>query len=231
MSEVHWKRAISDPFSKTGAWKGGAVPGASDDALFDAAGADYTVTSKLFETVNSIQLAANATLNITARTFTASAGTGSAPMRGRSASMERPNSPSAGRSTTAERSRLNNATGSEGGRHYLDDCFKHELEWWWRHRNVRRLFNNIIGNGTTLTNVDNVISGAGIIGSTSIGLTLINEAGGVIDATGTQPLNIERIRGPGGGCHKRRTNRGNRHRRRSIYKDDRQRLWRNNCRR
>ena len=44
------------------------------------------------------------------------------------------------------------------------------------------LYNNIICSGVTLTNVDNLIAGAGIIGSRKEGLTLINEANGVIDA-------------------------------------------------
>jgi fibronectin-binding autotransporter adhesin len=46
-------------------------------------------------------------------------------------------------------------------------------------------FNQIVGGGsaTTLTNVDNTISGSGTIGSST--LTLVNQAAGIIDATGT----------------------------------------------
>ncbi len=42
MAEIHWKRPISAAFSKAADWKGGTVPGASDDAILGVAGAAYT---------------------------------------------------------------------------------------------------------------------------------------------------------------------------------------------
>ena len=45
-------------------------PGAGDDAILDATGGDYTVTSKSSETVNGIQTAANATFDIDGNTST-----------------------------------------------------------------------------------------------------------------------------------------------------------------
>ena len=76
MSKIHWLNAISGSFTNPVDWKGGLVPGVRDDALLDAGGQAFTVTSSVDETVKSIQLAANATLSLAAGTFTANKGTG-----------------------------------------------------------------------------------------------------------------------------------------------------------
>jgi hypothetical protein len=76
MSQIHWLNPVSGGFTNAADWQGGTVPGASDDAILDAVGATFTVTSAVSETVDSLQLAANATLSITGGTFDAVAGTG-----------------------------------------------------------------------------------------------------------------------------------------------------------
>ncbi len=76
MTQIHWTNPISDVFSNGADWSGGVVPGASDDAILDASGGAFTVTSSVSETVSSIQTAANATLAITGGAFTATGGTG-----------------------------------------------------------------------------------------------------------------------------------------------------------
>ena len=76
MSQIHWLNPISGSFTNAADWQGGTAPGASDDAILNAVGSAFTVTSAVSETVNSIQLAANATLDITGGTFDAMAGTG-----------------------------------------------------------------------------------------------------------------------------------------------------------
>jgi hypothetical protein len=76
MANIHWKSAVSANFGTKADWVGGVVPGASDNAILDASGAAFTVTSNANETVSGIQTAANATLSISAYTFTATSGTG-----------------------------------------------------------------------------------------------------------------------------------------------------------
>ena len=76
MSQIHWLEPVSGNFTNASDWSGGRVPGASDDAILDAGGSSFTVTSAASETVDSLQLAANATLTITGGTFAAVAGTG-----------------------------------------------------------------------------------------------------------------------------------------------------------
>ena len=75
MSQIHWVNPLSGSFTNTADWAGGVVPGAQDDAVLNAAGTAFTVTSGVSETVTGIQLGANATLAITGGTFIATAGT------------------------------------------------------------------------------------------------------------------------------------------------------------
>ena len=77
MSQIHWKSAVNADFNTAGDWSTGTVPGASDDAILDAAGGAFTVSTSTGETVNSIQLASNATLSLGGgTTFQAVSGTG-----------------------------------------------------------------------------------------------------------------------------------------------------------
>jgi hypothetical protein len=65
MSEVHWLNAVSGSFTNAADWSGGAVPGPSDDAILDAPGSTpYTVTVTSVQMINSLQTAANATLDL-----------------------------------------------------------------------------------------------------------------------------------------------------------------------
>jgi len=75
MAQIHWAAAVSGAFNTAADWTGGAVPGAGDDAILDPAGIAYTVTDNTSQSVNSIQTAANATLDID-NAFTATNGTG-----------------------------------------------------------------------------------------------------------------------------------------------------------
>jgi hypothetical protein len=76
MSTIYWLTDINGSFTNASDWSGGKVPGASDDAIIDAVGSAFTVTSGADERVNSVQLASNATLSLTAGTFSATGGTG-----------------------------------------------------------------------------------------------------------------------------------------------------------
>ena len=77
MSSIHWLNDVTGAFTNAADWRGGVVPGASDNAILDAAGSAFTVTSDVSETVRSVRLSANATLSLTAGTFDALKGTGS----------------------------------------------------------------------------------------------------------------------------------------------------------
>ncbi len=76
MSDIKWNAGSSGDFGAASAWAGGAKPGPGDNAIINAAGSAYTVTSAANETVLSIQTAAFATLDITGGTFKATAGSG-----------------------------------------------------------------------------------------------------------------------------------------------------------
>jgi hypothetical protein len=197
MAEIQWKRPMSGSFHRAGDWAGGIVPGASDDALLTVAGADYTVSCTGSELVNSVQLTANATLSVSAGRFTASNGTGAGENAGavdltgtttffvggtvdNVGTISLDNSGTS-QSTATTMMLLSDTTLSGGGGVTLSDSF----------------FNDIIGNGVTLTNVDNLISGAGVIGSSKGGLTFVNEAGGVVDATGLDGLSFGSLSGIG----------------------------------
>src|SRR5580698_10253321 len=76
MASIHWLDPVNGNLNVASDWSGGSIPDPADDAILDAPGGAFTVTAPTSETVESIQLAANATLAITGGTFTAAAGTG-----------------------------------------------------------------------------------------------------------------------------------------------------------
>jgi hypothetical protein len=77
---VRWS-AGSGNFNTASDWTPQVVPGATNDAIIDAAGT-YTVTVSTNETVNTLVMAANARLVVSAGTFTASNGSGVGPLAG-----------------------------------------------------------------------------------------------------------------------------------------------------
>jgi len=181
MTATRWTNQVSANFNTAADWNTGAVPGASDDAILDAPGStNYTVAVTTSETVSSIQTASTATLTIggAAAVFTAANGSGS----GANAGVIQIND----HGTLALGGAVDN-TGSivihSGG-----DLTKLVVQsaglTLSGHGQVNLTGNNneIIGAATppTLTNVDNLIQGQGIIAE----LKLVNEAAGVIDATG-----------------------------------------------
>jgi hypothetical protein len=188
MSKIYWLNPVKGKFTDAADWRGGVVPGASDDAILNAAGADYTVTVSGLSRVNSIQVASNVTLAVPG-SLVATAGTGS----GRNAGKIIVGTGSSGATgsvnfyiggmfdnsgsvvlddSTYFQDNCNlgiesNTTLTGGGTITLDDTPG----------------NDIFGFGVTLTNVNNTIAGDGAIGFSGT-LTLINESRGVINATG-----------------------------------------------
>jgi hypothetical protein len=210
MTAIHWMNAVNGSFTNATDWNGKKIPGASDDAVLDAVGAAFTVTSGMSETVQSVQLASNATLSLTGGVFTASDGTGLGSnagviLVGVGATLALANqinnsgriavegsatldvegdventgvillsSAGGGSTNIAAMTIASNTTLSGGGGLDLSDS----------------RYNEIVCNGATLTNVDNMIYGAGQIGGAKEGFTLVNEAGGVIEAAGLSGLGV-----------------------------------------
>ncbi len=187
MSNIRWKNAIDGSFDDAADWSLGMVPGAANAAILRAdGGAAYTVTSSNDETVRSLQTAANATLSIIGGTFTATGGTGKGV--------------NAGTIDIAGGFPHSGALVVGGN---LDNTGAVVLE---ASQSILRLAadTTLTGGGAvemanggalvsasmaiTLTNVDNTISGAGLLSGNQ--MALINEAAGVIDATGVLTLDL-----------------------------------------
>jgi hypothetical protein len=179
MTNIHWSSAIDGAFNNGADWTGGVAPRASDDAILDATGAPYKVTSSADATVNGLQLAANATLAIAAGTFTATAGTdgganaGTITVTGGAVFQTGgvvDNSGGITLSGAGSDLRLVSDTTLTGGGVVS------------ARYGAYGNYTQILGAGpVTLTNLDNTIIGAGQIGG-SAGFSLVNEAGGVIEA-------------------------------------------------
>jgi hypothetical protein len=177
MTQIHWLNAISGSFTNAADWSGGVAPGASDDAILDAAGVTpYTVTVSANETVNSLQTAANATLAVTQSTLRtnviATDGTGG----GANAGVI-----SVSNSATLTLGGAVNNTGSivmTGGDRSAQMDFTGAGATFTGGGQVTFLANSGAGGGGELTNIDNTISG-----DINFYLeSLVNDSAGVIDA-------------------------------------------------
>ena len=182
MANIDWAHDVSGSFQTGPSWVGQTVPGASDNAILDAAGgADYTATSSIDQAVNSIQLVSTATLSIVAGNFTATAGTGAGANAGTILIGDNTSLSVGGvldnsglislvsGGDTTELFLTANTTLDGGGAVTLGDNAN----------------NAVLGDAAavTLTNVNDTISGGGSLGDGQ--MTLVNDTGGVIDATGT----------------------------------------------
>ena len=185
MAEIHWLDAISGPFVTGADWSGGAVPGTSDEAILDAAGGAYAVTSSADQTVLGVQLASNASLDIAGATFTLLDGTDGGANAGSIVVN--------GGATLAAAGQIENvgaiAVGtSESSLGTLLVQGKTTLS------GAGSVMVNggiiDISDGATLINKHNTIAGQGaIFGGTNGGGILVNKIAGLIEAT-TLYLNI-----------------------------------------
>jgi VCBS repeat-containing protein len=193
MSGIHWANPVSGNFATAGLWTGGVTPGPADTAILDAPGTgNYTVTASAATTVNALQTATNATLDITGGTFTVTSGTGSGASAGAVTVETNTAFAVSGAFDNTGQIDLNNAndsyvtdliigaggvTLSGGGSVVLSDDANN------------RIYDQNSNGSDILTNVDNTISGAGQFG---IGrLTVVNEAKGVIDASDSIALTLD----------------------------------------
>ncbi len=174
MTQIHWAHAVSGGFTNAADWIGGVVPGAGDDAILDAAGSPYSVTSSADTTVGDIQTAANATLVVSGGTFTATGGTGGGVNAGTITVTDGFFSVGG---TVANTGAIFVGTDA----HAIADLLiaKGGLTLTGG-GTVTVGFNSYII-GSSLTNVDNTITG--YFNYNRSGDRLVNEAGGVIDVT------------------------------------------------
>ena len=178
ISQIHWTAASSGYFADGADWTGGVMPGAKDNAILDATGHAFTVTSTANAAVRGIQLAANATLEFTESLFTAKAGTNGGTNAGTIIDDH---------GTFAVGQTVNNSGGItlEGYDPYLDLLADTTLTGGGTvtlGASGAYGISRVISTGyVTLTNVDNIITGAAQLDSRG-GVNLVNEAGGVIEA-------------------------------------------------
>jgi ELWxxDGT repeat protein len=168
----------------TGAnWSPADAPVAGDTALITKSGT-YTVTSNEDNSVYAVDTAAGATLAVgSGAVFTATGGTGTGANTGKFAVADGATLELGGPFVNSGSIALDgSANGAElevegagltltgGGRVTLSDNSNNALA--------------AAASGAALTNVNDMISGAGAIGAGANGLTIANQAKGVIDATG-----------------------------------------------
>ena len=187
-----WANPVSGAFTDASDWTGGVAPEASAAAILDAPGTTpYTITSSANQTVASVQSAAPATLEIAAGLFAATNSSGAGANAGtiavgdgaifvtggtldntgvlfldgtdKGADME---IPAAGLTLTG------------AGEVDLGDTLNAPFQPCPPLYSIDEIAGAA---GSVLTNVDNTIVGAGCLGLGQIGM--VNEAGGVIDAS------------------------------------------------
>jgi hypothetical protein len=192
MASIDWLNAVSGAFGDAADWSGGAVPGAADDAILDAPGTTaYTVTSAASQTVAAIETSATATLDIAANTFAATDATGAGANAGtisvadgailslggtlNGAGLLFLDGTDKGADLTIGAAGL---TLTGGGEVTLGDALAAPFQPCPPKYSIDRVTS---ASGSTITDVDDTISGAGLFGMGTLGL--VNEAGGVIDAS------------------------------------------------
>jgi hypothetical protein len=178
MAEITWTGTVSDDFNTADNWNPQSVPGMADDAVIGITAAVATFATDM---VNSLAMVATASLSINGGEFIILDGSGATGLAGTidvnnatalSLTGVFTNSGTVNVAATTSTADIivgtAGATLQGGGQLLLS--------------NNTNNFNNILGTSTTstLTNVDNMIAGAGHIGGGE--LTLINETKGVIDA-------------------------------------------------
>lgn len=170
----YWKTATSGAFETSSNWAPTGAPGDGDLAFITATGSPYTVTTSTDVTVLGVSLSANATLDVTnSKTLTAVEGTATGTNLGVikieegsrfifGGVLNNQNTiTSVGTSTGADFFVLGDTTLKGGGNFFLSDTT-----------------NNTVRGFDTLTNVDNLIAGAGTIET-----DIVNKTAGTIEST------------------------------------------------
>jgi hypothetical protein len=211
MTTCNWQNPVSGNFNDPTKW-GGGTPTTGDDALIEASGSAYTVTSTATTTVLDFDTSASATLDIASGTFTATNGTTGLGNAGEVKVESGATFNTAGTFTNPGTLLLNSKGKTDPallqltGAVTLTGSGKVTLSDVPLVDGLGNPVGNIIdgaSGGGSLTNVNNTISGAGQIGLGDGLLTaLVNEENGTINANGTHTLvidtsNVQNNVGPG----------------------------------
>ncbi len=185
MSNIHWAAAVSGAFTTDADWTGGSTPTATDDAILDATGAPYTVTSSAkSQTVNGLQTVSGATLAVAKGTiFTATNGTDGGASAGTITVGDGGVFAAGG---TLENDGLIKLNGSTKGATLLAVA-----NLTLTGLGVVKLSdsaNNAITGAFVFENVSNTVQGSGVIGGA--GMTFVNDAMGTINGNGLKGLTI-----------------------------------------
>ena len=182
--DVHWI-AGNGSFDTVADWSPQRVPNSTDNAIIDAAGT-YTVTATTNEIIQTLSMAKSATLSVSGGTFAVTKGSGTAGLAGTINIAE-------GAVLTLAGSVVNSGTINENsvvGSAELQVTGSGATLSGKGHINLSNNANNLLlgtSASTVLTNLDNVIAGAGTIGAGQ--MTLVND--GVINANKATPLVID----------------------------------------
>ncbi len=188
MATIHWRFPINGLFETGRDWSTGTVPGANDNVAIDALGT-YTVTVTASHTIRALSTVSTATLAIASGKLTITGGTGAATSAGTilvedGAALEiggtfrnkgRIDLDSTGHTTALV---IAGNVALTGSGHVLLSDNAHNAIGGLRPQSLFPLFP-----AATLTNVDNVIEGAGSIGAN---LNLVNRGAIIGDGTNAQ---------------------------------------------
>ena len=187
MMAVHWASDANGSFSAGANWLGGEAPGAADDAVLDApGGAPYSVQASGVVTVAGVQSNADATLEIDGGIFTASAASDGGAMAGSITLLAGARLDMAGILVNQGKVSI----GSDGSAAALDLQGDLLLEGGGTivlgGAKTAMITSSLPHKLAILTNLDNTISGAGVIGK---GMAqIVNDQNGVILANGRKSL-------------------------------------------
>ncbi len=182
-NNVHWV-AGSDDFANAADWEPQRVPGATDNAIIDAAGA-YTVTATSSEAMKTLAMVAGAKLVVSAGTFAVSGGSGAGGLAGSVSITD-------GAALALAGAVVNSGTIAENAAASTTEILLTGAVTLSGHGSVilSNSANNVVfatAATTLLTNLDNSIAGAGTIGLGQMALT----NGGVINANRTTALTLD----------------------------------------
>jgi large repetitive protein len=182
--DVHWI-AGNGAFDTVADWSPQRVPNSTDNAIIDAAGT-YTVTAATSEIIQTLSMAKSATLSVTGGTFAVTKGSGIAGLAGTINIAD-------GTVLTLAGPIVNSGTINENAVSTFTELQVTGTGATLSGKGHINLSNNasnlLFGTGLSvvLTNLDNVIAGAGTIGAGQ--MTLVND--GVINANKATPLVID----------------------------------------
>jgi len=195
MANIHWATDVNGYFGTGSNWVGGTYPGPSDNAILGNVGATPYTAKAGNETVNGIELAKTATLDLIGGNFTATDGTAGGANAGTIHAGGFASLTVGGRVDNRGVISLTVAADQSAGRLIIEAGGATlsgggvvTMQGPAHYAGPTGIYGAAAG--AILTNFDNTISGGGNIGATgSTQVTLINDVAGTIDALGALTVN------------------------------------------